>query len=258
MAIIVPYRDDATHVRKAQLEQFCPHMNKFLGSECKLPEYHVYIIEQGDKRKFNRGKLLNIGFIIAAKEGYDSFIFHDVDLLPQPPLVQYYSAIPHNPIHIAKCWSRYNKNPEYLGGIVSFSKEHFELIRGFPNIYWGWGGEDDELKKRVTAAHLEVVAPPMTLDAIVDLEHLTLEEKLAVLRTKKDEKCNVKWEVNDAHDEIRALKDKPAWWGLPVEYSVQDRNDALFEHTSVIRVDIGLNYSLPGGKGDAHWTNDKV
>ena len=35
-----------------------------------------------------------------------------------------------------------------FGGAGSFSKEHFQLINGFSNQFWGWGGEDDDLYKR--------------------------------------------------------------------------------------------------------------
>jgi hypothetical protein len=36
----------------------------------------------------------------------------------------------------------------YIGGITSFSESQFKQINGFPNNFWGWGGEDDELYKR--------------------------------------------------------------------------------------------------------------
>jgi len=256
LAVIVPYRDDASHSRAAQLDQFAPHMARFLAQEAKLDEFKVFVIEQGDTRKFNRGKLLNAGFTLAAQEGFDTFVFHDVDLLPQPPVAKYYAAVAEAPIHIAKCWSRYNKNPEYLGGIVTFSKRDFERIGGFPNIYWGWGGEDDELKKRVTAAGLTVQAPPVSLaNAIVDLENKTLEEKLEGLRATRAEKCNVKWEVNEAHDKLRHAEPKPAWWGLPVSFKLVRKDADRFAHSVVATVDLGLNFEADGVT--AHWTNDK-
>jgi hypothetical protein len=285
LAVVVPYRDDARHVRRTQLEKFAPHMNTFLAEHAKLDVFKLFIIEQGDSRKFNRGKLLNIGFTLGCKEGFDTFVFHDVDLLPQPRLAPYYARPPASgPVHIAKCWSRYNKNPEYLGGIVSFSRADFERIGGFPNIYWcarcvcvcpcacgraeltrcwrltlawlrGWGGEDDELKKRVDFAGLFVSGPPQDLeDAIEDLEHKSLEQKLAELRTRRDEKCNVKWEVNAAHDEIREHASKPKWWGLPVHFVESARDEAAFAHCAVVTVDMGLNFDVDGS---GHWSNDK-
>jgi hypothetical protein len=66
VAIIVPYRDiHASQKRAAHLAKFIPHMNAFLGKlvqQGRVSDYHIYIVEQSDdKRKFNRGKLLNIG-----------------------------------------------------------------------------------------------------------------------------------------------------------------------------------------------------
>jgi predicted glycosyltransferase involved in capsule biosynthesis len=111
----------------------------------------IYIIEQSaDGREFNRGKLLNIGFKLACSDNCNIFIFHDVDLMPSAELHRYYTTIPTDkkPVHIARRWNRYSNNPSYFGGIVAFSKQQFSDINGYPNNFWGWGGEDDELKKR--------------------------------------------------------------------------------------------------------------
>lgn len=148
VAIIVPYRD--LHVeqkRAAHLSEFVPHMHKFfakLKAKGLVSDYHVYIIEQSnDERKFNRGKLLNIGFDLArkSKRGHDVFIFHDVDLLPQDDLGEWYAKFPRTPLHIARVWERYSNNPKYFGGVVCFSSADYKRINGYPNTFWGWGGE---------------------------------------------------------------------------------------------------------------------
>ena len=139
VAIIVPYRD--LHVaqnRAKHLEQFIPHMVKFLSKQKQqglVSDFHIYIVEQSDdKRKFNRGKLLNIGFDTAkkSKRGHDVFIFHDVDLLPNDDLGPWYAKFPKTPIHIARVWDRYSGNQKYFGGAVSFSSSDFKRINGFP------------------------------------------------------------------------------------------------------------------------------
>jgi predicted glycosyltransferase involved in capsule biosynthesis len=111
----------------------------------------IYIVEQSDDgRKFNRGQLLNIGFDVACKDMCDIFVFHDVDLIPSDDLLSAYTTLPlgSNLMHIAKVWDRYNSDAKYFGGIMAFSKEQFQRINGFPNNFWGWGGEDNELYLR--------------------------------------------------------------------------------------------------------------
>lgn len=138
VAIIVPFRDlEKSQRREEELNKFVPHFER-LCSGSAVP-VKIFIIEQSnDNRKFNRGKLLNIGFEIARRDGCKVYIFHDVDLLPSPELFDAYKTPPgENPVHIASVWNRYNKNPKYFGGIVSFSEEQFVKINGFPNNFWG-------------------------------------------------------------------------------------------------------------------------
>ena len=73
--IIVPFRDNAAQDRAGQLKTFVTFMKRW------HPDWNILIIEQSeDGRKFNRGALLNIGARLAAKEGIEYVIFHDVDL----------------------------------------------------------------------------------------------------------------------------------------------------------------------------------
>src|SRR5690606_18509873 len=152
-----------------------------------------------------RGKLLNIGFVLAKREGFNSFIFHDVDLLPTDAIRQWYVQTPRkgSVAHIARCWNRYSGRT-YLGGIVGFCREDFEALDGFPNTYWGWGGEDDELSARVREHKLNVIGPDRKLDkAITDLEEMSLSQKLEWLKANREIKCEVKWEVNAEHNKHR-------------------------------------------------------
>ena len=38
-----------------------------------------------------------------------------------------------------------------FGGVEGFWSDHYRLINGFPNRFWGWGGEDDDLYVRYVA-----------------------------------------------------------------------------------------------------------
>jgi hypothetical protein len=167
----------------------------------KDTNFVIYIVTQSDDGKaFNRGKLLNVGFQIACDEGCDIFIFHDVDLMPSSELLQSYASTPSgkSPVHIARLWNRYNGNAQYFGGIVAFSKAQFEEINGYPNNFWGWGGEDDELMKRVKEVKFEPTWPEG--GTITDYEEMNLTEKLEFLRGHKEWKCKNKWEMLDEHD----------------------------------------------------------
>jgi beta-1,4-galactosyltransferase 3 len=39
--------------------------------------------------------------------------------------------------------------PKFFGGVTAFSTDDFIGANGCPNVYWGWGGEDDDMYLRV-------------------------------------------------------------------------------------------------------------
>ena len=45
---------------------------------------------------------------------------------------------------------------EYAGGIMSLSKSTLTRFNGMSNLYFGWGGEDDNLFGRLVANKLQV------------------------------------------------------------------------------------------------------
>jgi thiol-disulfide isomerase/thioredoxin len=195
IAIIVPYFDiNKDQNREQQLNIFYPYMIEYLERN-NIFNFHIFIIEQynNNNNKFNKGKLVNAGFdIIESDNQYNSFIFHDIDLLPDDDLSKYYSMYPNNPIHIAKLWDRYNTNPKYLGGIISFNKNLFKQINGFPNNFWNWGGEDDSLYNRIEYNKINIIYPKS--GNITDLEEMDLTEKLTYLK-ENNLKNNNKWEL---------------------------------------------------------------
>lgn len=255
VAIIVPYRD--LHVeqkRAAHLKQFVPHMIQFLSKlqqAKKVSDFHIYIVEQSDDgRKFNRGKLLNIGFDVAkkAKSKHDVFIFHDVDLLPQDDLADAYATFPKAPYHIARVWDRYSNNPKYFGGVVSFSSSDFKRINGYPNTFWGWGGEDDELQLRCQAIGLKWDWP-RNKGTLVDLEAMTLEDKLNFLRQHKEWKCMVKWEALEEHEKTWRQNGLADLQYKVLATTPLDGKPAGQSKASKVTVDVKLNGN--------HWANDK-
>ena len=102
-------------------------MNNFMK---EYDNWKIFIIKQTfDNKKFNRGKLLNIGFKLAYQKDFNTFIFHDVDILPNKKLFKLYTSYPEYPIHIASVWKTKYDYPNFLGGAISINKHHFNQIR---------------------------------------------------------------------------------------------------------------------------------
>ena len=165
IGIIVPYRDNIIQNRKSQLIKFLTYFRSYL----KGFNYKIFIIEQSnDDNKFNRGKLLNIGIKIALEEGFNNFITHDVDLLPDYDLKPFYTNTFDIPIHIAHSFEKYNYD-RYFGGIVSFNTNLIDKFNGYPNDFWGWGGEDDALYDRI-AETIGIIGKP-SIGKVNELYH---------------------------------------------------------------------------------------
>lgn len=60
----------------------------------------------------------------------------------------------------ATCWDIHFKSvhwwcdsprlpyPQYFGGVSAVTPDQYMKMNGFPNQYWGWGGEDDDIAAR--------------------------------------------------------------------------------------------------------------
>jgi hypothetical protein len=209
IAIITCFRDVPDHSRERQRKIFISLLNVLLEP---YGDFHIYIIEQSDdKNLFNIGKLKNIGFQIASYENkkIDTFIFSDIDTIPDYDLVDYYFKNEEYPISMGLKCSRYqNKNEKtkkpFIGALVNFNKKLFQKINGYPNNFWGWGGEDDILLNRlIQNDSLKLYYPER--GEIIDFEEINnkvinLREKLNKLRNDRlNEKMIVEKIVTDLY-----------------------------------------------------------
>lgn len=93
VAIIIPYRNQPKN-----LAVFLKNIHPFLMKQ--QLEYRIFVVEQTVGTKFNRGMLMNVGYLEAKKiKNWDCFIFHDVDLLPMNDGIPYVCS--KNPRHLA-------------------------------------------------------------------------------------------------------------------------------------------------------------
>lgn len=142
MVIIVPYRNRPEH-----LEQFTKVM----------AAHDVYIIEQVDDKPFNRGKLINVGFLEVMPS---SFVAHDVDMIP----IKVDYSVNYGIVQLAK--SDIQK-VDYLGGVTKYYWHGFQAAGGYHNEFFH-RAEDNEMM-----FHLKRMGIPVTnnFGTFVNLPH---------------------------------------------------------------------------------------
>jgi len=150
LGIIVPFRQ-----RESHLEVFVNVLDSFFQNVQQ--KYQIIVIEQGDARSFNRGRLFNVGYTLE-KNNFDYFCFHDVDLIPAELCIDYTYPKAKEAVHVAVNtqklrWRLYNS----AGGVVCMRTEDYNLTNGFNNDYWGWGGEDDDFAIRIKLAGMRLI-----------------------------------------------------------------------------------------------------
>lgn len=166
VAIIIPYRDREEHLRV-----FLYNMHQMLPRQ--QIDYGIFVIEQEGQGKFNRAKLLNVGYLEAlGSYDYQCFIFHDVDLIPEDDRNLY--TCPEQPRHMSVAINSMNYRLPYaqiFGGVSALKKEHMQRVNGFSNKYWGWGGEDDDMSYRLQHHHLKISRYPANIARYTMLSH---------------------------------------------------------------------------------------
>ncbi|XP_078723708.1 beta-1,4-galactosyltransferase 2-like [Lampetra fluviatilis] len=154
VAIIIPFRHRDEH-----LKHWLYYLHPTLQQQ--TIEYGIYVVNQFGEGIFNRAKLMNIGYVEALKDApYDCFIFSDVDLVPMDDrnLYRCYDNPRHFSVAVDKLGFQLPYN-RIFGGVSGLSKAQFEKINGFPNNYWGWGGEDDDISTRVYLTGMHISRP---------------------------------------------------------------------------------------------------
>uniref|UniRef100_A0A8C9NYH4 Beta-1,4-galactosyltransferase n=1 Tax=Spermophilus dauricus TaxID=99837 RepID=A0A8C9NYH4_SPEDA len=154
VAIIIPFRN-----RQEHLKYWLYYLHPILQRQ--QLDYGIYVINQAGDTMFNRAKLLNIGFQEALKDyDYNCFVFSDVDLIPMDDH-NAYRCFPQ-PRHISVAMDKFGFSlpyVQYFGGVSALSKQQFLTINGFPNNYWGWGGEDDDIFNRLVFRGMSISRP---------------------------------------------------------------------------------------------------
>ena len=68
-------------------------------------------------------------------------------------------------------WKYRLQYKNYFGGVTTVSRDQFKKINGFANMFYGWGGEDDDLNHRITKFNLTVNRTPAHMARFIMLKH---------------------------------------------------------------------------------------
>ncbi|XP_053331054.1 beta-1,4-galactosyltransferase 3 [Spea bombifrons] len=166
-AVIIPHRNRETHLR-----HLLYYLHPFLQRQ--QLQYAIYIVHQAGNSTFNRAKLLNVGVKEALRdEDWDCLFLHDVDLIPENDH-NLYVCDPWSPKHASVAMNKFSYSlpyPQYFGGVSALTPDQYMKINGFPNEYWGWGGEDDDIATRVRLAGMKITRPPVSVGHYKMVKH---------------------------------------------------------------------------------------
>ncbi|KAG8442093.1 hypothetical protein GDO86_011040 [Hymenochirus boettgeri] len=166
VAVLIPFRNRHEHL-PILFRHLIPMLQK------QRLEFAFYVIEQTGTQTFNRAMLFNIGFKEALKDRkWDCVIFHDVDHIPEND--RNYYGCGEMPRHFAAKLDKYMyilPYEEFFGGVSGLTVKQFKKINGFPNAFWGWGGEDDDLWNRVHYSGFNVSRPEGDIGKYKSIPH---------------------------------------------------------------------------------------
>ncbi|CAN2387759.1 N-terminal region of glycosyl transferase group 7 [Pristimantis euphronides] len=166
-AVIVPYRN-----RESHLHTLLYYLHPFLQRQ--QLHYAIFVVHQAGNATFNRAKLLNIGVREALRyDDWDCVILHDVDLVPENDY-NLYICDEYYPKHLSSAMDKFQYSLPYwgyFGGVNALTPDQFMKINGFPNKYWGWGGEDDDIAVRIRLSGMSITRTPLNLGRYKMIPH---------------------------------------------------------------------------------------
>lgn len=141
--IIIPVRD-----REKEIVNILEVLEEILKNQ--NVKYNIYIIEQSEKGLFNKGMLLNIGFIESQKDnGGNYYLMNDVDNYPFIDDTIDYSLRKKGVRHIFGY-------EHCLGGIFFIDTDSYKKSNGFSNKFYGWGSEDTDFQNRIELLNIDI------------------------------------------------------------------------------------------------------
>jgi len=232
VALVIPYRN-----RLSQLSVFLRNLHPMLRRQ-EL-HYRIYLVNQTDPNPFNRAMLFNVGFIEAMKDhNWTCVIFHDVDLIPEDDRNVYRCAT--DPRHMSVAVDKFQYKLPYatiFGGATALTPEQFRRLNGFSNMFWGWGGEDDDMAARVQSHGMRI-------------ERYSEEiARYRMIKHKPEKPNKMRWSL--LKNSQKRLKTDGL---ISLEYGViERRREALFTE-----LDVALTRTSGDVRGHSHLFHSRV
>uniref|UniRef100_A0A158P638 Beta-1,4-N-acetylgalactosaminyltransferase n=1 Tax=Angiostrongylus cantonensis TaxID=6313 RepID=A0A158P638_ANGCA len=166
VGIIIPFRDRQSHLTRL-LDFLIPILQR------QRLDFRFIVTEQYGNDLFNKGRIMNAAFRFAETLNVDCVIFHDVDMFPQDDRNPY--ACPPVPRHMGAFVNTLGYQlwyEEIVGGVLAVSMEDYRVINGYSNMYWAWGGEDDDMGKRILSLNYTIERPDPETGRYSMLKHV--------------------------------------------------------------------------------------
>lgn len=107
------------------------------------------------------------------------------------------------------------------------TKDNFFVVNGFSNVFWGWGGEDDDMQYRIKHHNLSIFRPSAEIARYTMISHETTPpnpDRMNLLETRS---------TRYSTDGLNSLKYKR----LDLKFKILYTHivvDLLFESTTIV------------------------
>lgn len=193
VAIVIPFRNRHKH-----LPVLISHLHPILQRQ--QLHYRIFVVQQDSEFAFNKGQLMNAGVHEILKiYPFTCLVLHDVDMIPQDDRMDY--ACAESPMHISSALDKFNYTNLYedlFGGVVSFTTKDYIEINGFSNLFWSWGGEDDNMYQRIVNTGLIRIRENPDYGRYTMLKHIDRE---LIRTTEQIDETNRLMEMADEHSD---------------------------------------------------------
>ncbi|VDN03776.1 unnamed protein product [Thelazia callipaeda] len=199
IAVIIPFRDRQSHLTRL-IDFLIPILRR------QQLDFRFIVTEQYGNNLFNKGRIMNAAFRLAEQLNVSCVIFHDVDMFPQNDHNSY--GCPPTPRHIGafvsnlgyQLWYR-----EIVGGVLAISMDDYRAVNGYSNMYWAWGGEDDDMGKRIIAQNLTIERPDVITGRFTMLKHLKRKRIASRLIFKLLDNAETRYRTDGLNITLRPL-----------------------------------------------------